>query len=149
MFSSSPSNQLKDYTDPLKTAHNTFATPAKIMTRIGLTLYFRRKNIPNPNNTTATIFVFERTIAPSPQKAVTINVTPAVAIIAITAGRRAFNTVCKVSKLLYFIYNQEIKVTNTIEGAMFPNVATTAPQNPPILKPTKVAEFTEIGPGVI
>ena len=37
----------------------------------------------------------------------------------------------------------------TQDGRMQPKVATAAPGIPAILMPTKVAEFTAIGPGVI
>ena len=40
-------------------------------------------------------------------------------------------------------------VTIIHEGRMHPNVAASAPGIPAILIPTKVAEFTAIGPGVI
>ena len=40
-------------------------------------------------------------------------------------------------------------VTIIHEGRMHPNVAARAPGIPAILIPTKVAEFTAIGPGVI
>src|SRR5690625_7711885 len=115
------------------------------MTKMGFVLYFRRKNIASPNKTTATLFILEKPIALSPQKAAIINVTPAVAIIAITAGRKALNTVCKVSKLLYFIYNQEINVTRKIEGAIFPKVAKKYLYKLITLKQITVANFNDDG----
>ena len=54
-----------------------------------------------------------------------------------------------ISMLLYFRYNFANTVTIIQDGKMHPNVATTAPSTPAILSPTKVAELTAIGPGVI
>ena len=88
-------------------------------------------------------------IIPLPQKAVTSISTPAEAIIETTAGRREYNIPCSVSKFRYFKYSFARIVTIMHDGRMQPSVATTAPGIPAIFIPTKVAELTAIGPGVI
>ena len=84
-----------------------------------------------------------------PQKAVTRMETPAEAIMATTAGRSEFSTLCRALSLRYRRYSQAMKVTMTQEGRMQPRVAAKAPGRPAILMPTKVAELMAMGPGVI
>ena len=102
------------------------------------------------NITTRLHFVPANAIdAELPQNAVIKMEIPADAIIATTAGLREFRTPCSISISLYFRYNFAITVTMMQDGKMHPRVAIKAPGIPAILIPTKVAELTAIGPGVI
>ena len=94
-------------------------------------------------------FVFINLITAFPQNAVIKIDIPADAIIAMTAGLKAFNIPCSIPIFLYFKYTFAMIITITQDGRIHPPVATTAPGIPAILIPTKVAAFIEIGPGVI
>ena len=73
------------------------------MTVIGFNLNFINRNTDKLNIMTAIRFVSDKIIAPSRQKALIIMVTPAVAIIATTAGRNAVKILCKIFNFLYFV----------------------------------------------
>ena len=94
-------------------------------------------------------FVFINLITAVPQNAVIKIDMPAEAIIAMTAGLKAFNIPCSIPIFLYFKYTFAMIITTTQDGRIHPPVATTAPGIPATLIPTKVAAFIEIGPGVI
>ena len=65
------------------------------------------------------------------------------------AGLKDPNTLCRTAIFRYFRYSRASSVTIIQDGRMHPSVATNAPGIPAILIPTKVAELTAIGPGVI
>ena len=88
-------------------------------------------------------------LSPLPQNASLRISIPADAIMATTAGLKDFSTPCNRSRLRYFRYSLARIVTIMQDGRIHPAVATTAPGIPAIFIPTKVAEFTAIGPGVI
>ena len=73
---------------------------------------------------------------------------PAEAIIATTAGLKEPKIPWSIPMFRYFRYSFANRVTITQDGRIQPNVATIAPGIPAILIPTKVAEFTAMGPGV-
>ena len=100
--------------------------------------------------TTILHFVSSKDIADAlPQNAEIRIRIPADAIIATTAGRREPSTPRSSSIFRYFKYNFAITVTRIQDGSIHPAVAAIAPGNPATLIPTKVAELTAIGPGVI
>ena len=125
-------------------------TPASTITHIGFIFTLRNKNTQITKITTNVHLVSVNTIeAALPQKALIKMEIPAEAIIATTAGRSEPRTPCSIAILRYFKYNLAINVTIIQDGNIQPNVATNAPPKPAILMPTKVAELTAIGPGVI
>ena len=102
--------------------------------------------------TTRLQFVCASRITVSPsllQNAVTRIEIPAEPIIATTAGRREWRIPWSIAISRYFKYSFASSVTRIHDGRIHPNVATSAPGMPAILIPTKVAELTAIGPGVI
>ena len=125
-------------------------TPASTMTQMGFSFVFRSSNTQIPKITTMlhSVPVME-IVPPLPQNAFFRIRIPADAIIATTAGRRDFSTPCSRSRLRYFRYSLARIVTIMQDGRIHPTVATTAPGIPAIFSPTKVAEFTAMGPGVI
>ena len=134
---------------PYTSDTNTLITPANTITQIGFIFVFRSITTHMAKINTMTHFVPVKVIVLLPQKAVIRIKIPADAIIATTAGRSERNTPCSISILRYFKYNFANTVTIIQDGKIHPSVATTAPGIPAIFSPTKVAELTAIGPGVI
>ena len=128
--------------------YNRFNKPAKTITIIGFFLYFIKstKHITNINNICNLRFSNINSFNPKADCNIFI---PDIAIKTTTAGLKTESIVCSIVSFLYFIYIHDRKIKSRLAGSIQPKVATNAPGIPPILIPTKVAEFTAIGPGVI
>ena len=126
-----------------------FIIPAKTITPMGFFLNFCKSIKHITKIITRLQFVFINLITAFPQNAVIKIDIPAEAIIAMTAGLKAFNIPCSIPIFLYFNYTFAMIITTTQDGRIHPPVATTAPGIPATLIPTKVAALIEIGPGVI
>lgn len=66
-----------------------------------------------------------------------------------TIGFKKLSVFVITVRLLYLNKKYDSNITITNDGKTKPNVATNEPRKPPIVVPTKVAEFIAIGPGVI
>ena len=128
--------------------HEQYVTllPKSITTAIGMGISEKMGGIVT---ITVVVIIVTGIVPPLPQNAFLRISIPADAIIATTAGRRDFSTPCSRSRLRYFRYSLARIVTIMQDGRIHPTVATTAPGIPAIFSPTKVAEFTAMGPGVI
>ena len=126
-----------------------FIIPAKAITPIGFIFNFCSSAKHITKIITRLQSVFINLITSFSQNAVIKIDIPAEAIIATTAGLKAFNIPCSIPIFLYFKYTFAMIITITQDGRIQPPVATTAPGIPATLIPTKVAALIEIGPGVI
>ena len=131
-------------------AVRTFMTPASTMTRIGFIFPFCSSTTQITKIPTMIQLVPQAVIcALFSQKALIKMAMPAEPIRATTAGHKEASTPCNRAMFRYLRYNFAISVTMMQEGRIHPKVAARAPGTPAIFIPTKVAEFTAMGPGVI
>ena len=88
-----------------KMLRTTFASPHKTIASMGLTLNFRSNTIAAAKNRIICTHTFWRKkfTVPSMKKEEIKMVTPALAIIATTAGRREDNVPCRSDRFRYFM----------------------------------------------
>lgn len=119
------------------------------MTMIGLHFHFRRTKKETRDNPTAAISTPPTDSTAGVNHPLWIMEYAAEPIKPTTTGRKPFNALVTSLKPRYFRYSQARTETIRQDGRIQPSVATSAPETPAIRAPTKLAELTAIGPGVI